>query len=48
MVFWKPKARGGLGDMIEVLNTRLHVRDSGPKDASAIILLHGFGSIRSE
>jgi pimeloyl-ACP methyl ester carboxylesterase len=32
------------GDLVEVLNTRLHVRDSGPKDAPAVILLHGFGS----
>jgi pimeloyl-ACP methyl ester carboxylesterase len=32
------------GDMIEVSGTRLHVRDSGPKDAPAVIMLHGFGS----
>ncbi len=32
------------GDIVEVLGTRLHVRDSGPKDASAVIMLHGFGS----
>ena len=32
------------GDMIEVLNTRMHVRDSGAKDAPAIVMLHGFGS----
>ena len=32
------------GDIIEVLGTRLHVRDDGPKSASAVIMLHGFGS----
>jgi pimeloyl-ACP methyl ester carboxylesterase len=31
-------------DMIDVAGTRLDVRDSGPKDAPAILLLHGFGS----
>ncbi len=31
-------------DLIEVAGARLHVRDSGPRDASAIVLLHGFGS----
>lgn len=31
-------------DMVEVAGTRLDVRDSGPKDAPAVILLHGFGS----
>lgn len=28
----------------EVAGIRLHVRDTGPRDAPAIILLHGFGS----
>ncbi len=32
------------GDMLTVAGTRLHVRDSGPKDAPALILLHGFGA----
>ncbi len=32
------------GDMIQVSGTRLHVRESGPKDAPAVIMLHGFGS----
>jgi len=32
------------GDIIEILGTRLHVRDSGPRSASAVIMLHGFGS----
>ncbi|CAL1692803.1 2-succinyl-6-hydroxy-2,4-cyclohexadiene-1-carboxylate synthase [Brevundimonas subvibrioides] len=31
-------------DMIEVAGTRLHVRDTGPRDAPAVILIHGFGS----
>lgn len=31
-------------DIIEVAGTRLDVRDSGPKDAPTVILLHGFGS----
>ncbi|HLN10524.1 MAG TPA: alpha/beta fold hydrolase [Xanthobacteraceae bacterium] len=50
---WTPdKSRAALeakylnapADMIEVSGVRLHVRDSGPKDAPAVILLHGFGS----
>lgn len=32
------------GDLIEVAGVRLHLRDSGPKDAPAVILIHGFGS----
>lgn len=32
------------GDMIEVGGMRLHVRDTGPRDAPAVILLHGFGA----
>lgn len=31
-------------DFVEVAGVRLHVRDSGPKDAPAVILLHGFGA----
>lgn len=31
-------------DFIEVAGLRLHVRDSGPKGAPAVLLLHGFGS----
>jgi pimeloyl-ACP methyl ester carboxylesterase len=31
-------------EFIEVLGVRLHVRDTGPRDAPAIVLLHGFGS----
>ena len=31
-------------DMMNVGDTRLHVRDSGPKSAPAVILIHGFGS----
>ena len=32
------------GDMLDVAGLRLHVRDSGPKAAPAVILLHGFGA----
>lgn len=32
------------GDLIEVAGITLHVRDSGPRDAPPIILLHGFGA----
>jgi pimeloyl-ACP methyl ester carboxylesterase len=32
------------GDMISLADWRLHVRDSGPRDAPALILVHGFGS----
>ena len=32
------------GDLIDVAGIRLHVRDTGPKNAPAVILLHGFGS----
>lgn len=28
----------------EVLGVRLHIRDTGPEDARAILMLHGFGS----
>jgi pimeloyl-ACP methyl ester carboxylesterase len=31
------------GDMVTVAGLRLHVRDSGPKNAPAVILVHGFG-----
>jgi pimeloyl-ACP methyl ester carboxylesterase len=31
-------------DMVEVLDQRLHVRDSGPKSAPAVVFIHGFGS----
>lgn len=31
-------------DMVEVAGTWLHVRDTGPKDAPAVVMLHGFGS----
>ena len=30
-------------DMVVVDGVRLHVRDSGPKDAPAVVLIHGFG-----
>ncbi len=31
-------------DMVEVAGAPLHVRDDGPEDAPALILIHGFGS----
>lgn len=31
-------------DFIDVANTRLHVRDTGPRNAPVLIMLHGFGS----
>lgn len=31
-------------NLIEVAGALMHVRDSGPRDAPAIIMLHGFGS----
>lgn len=34
----------GPGDFLAVAGLRLHVRDSGPREAPAVILLHGFGS----
>ncbi|GAC1529744.1 MAG: alpha/beta fold hydrolase [Ramlibacter sp.] len=50
---WTPDLDRGLlesrylaspADMVQVAGTRLHVRDSGPRDAPAVILLHGFGA----
>jgi pimeloyl-ACP methyl ester carboxylesterase len=50
---WTPdKSRASLeakyleapGDLLDVDGVRLHVRDSGPKGAPAVILIHGFGS----
>lgn len=34
----------GPGDLIEVEGVRLHVRDDGPREAPAVLLLHGMGS----
>jgi pimeloyl-ACP methyl ester carboxylesterase len=34
----------GPADFLEVAGIRLHVRDTGPKAAPAVILVHGFGS----
>lgn len=34
----------GQSAYVEIDGVRLHVRDSGPRDAPAVILLHGFGS----
>lgn len=32
------------GDMLQAGQWRLHVRDSGPRNASPVILIHGFGA----
>jgi pimeloyl-ACP methyl ester carboxylesterase len=32
------------GDMLQVAGWRLHVRDRGPRQGSAVILIHGFGA----
>ena len=34
----------GPGDLIAVQGVRLHVRDDGPRDAPAVLMLHGMGS----
>ncbi len=31
-------------DRVEIAGTRLHLRDEGPRDAPALLLVHGFGS----
>ena len=31
-------------DMTDIAGVRLHVRDDGPRDAPAVVMLHGFGS----
>jgi len=31
-------------DLVQVAGQRLHVRDSGPRDAPAIVMIHGFGA----
>lgn len=31
-------------DMVTILGNNVHIRDRGPKDAPAVILIHGFGS----
>jgi len=38
------KYLGAPADYLQAAGIRLHVRDSGPRDAPAVILLHGFGS----
>jgi pimeloyl-ACP methyl ester carboxylesterase len=32
------------GDLVQIAGVRLHLRDQGPRDAPAIVLLHGVGS----
>ena len=31
-------------DLVEIAGTRLHLRDEGPREAPALLFLHGFGS----
>ena len=31
-------------DLMQVAGQRLHVRDTGPRDASTVLLIHGFGA----
>jgi pimeloyl-ACP methyl ester carboxylesterase len=38
------KYAGPPSQFVEVAGIRLHLRDSGPKSAAALVLLHGFGS----
>ena len=38
------KYLNGPGDYLEVAGLRLHVRDSGPRDAPVVVMLHGFGA----
>ena len=38
------KYAGPPSRFIEVAGIRLHLRDTGPKSASALVFLHGFGS----
>ncbi len=38
------KYAGAPSSFVDVLGVRLHVRDTGPPGAPAVILLHGFGS----
>ena len=38
------KYAGPPSQFVKVAGIRLHLRDSGPKSASALVLLHGFGS----
>ena len=46
----KPRAEleriyaGPPSEFLDVLGMRMHVRDTGPQQAQAVILLHGFGS----
>lgn len=32
------------GDLVDVAGTRLHLRDEGPREAPAVLFLHGFGA----
>ena len=34
----------GPADFVQVAGLRLHVRDDGPRDAPAVVMLHGFGA----
>jgi pimeloyl-ACP methyl ester carboxylesterase len=55
LLFWlwtpdKPRSElearylAGAGDLVQVGSWRLHVRESGPRDAPAVVMLHGFGA----
>ena len=40
----EPKYLNAKADYLTVSGQRLHVRDTGPRDAPALVLLHGFGA----
>ena len=42
--YLEAKYAGPPSQFVEVAGIRLHLRDSGPKSASALVFLHGFGS----
>lgn len=44
LVFLEAKYLRAPTDIHRVLGVRLHVRDSGPRGAPAVLMLHGFGS----
>ncbi|MCC5861530.1 MAG: alpha/beta fold hydrolase [Gammaproteobacteria bacterium] len=40
----KARYTNGPDDFRDIAGTRIHLRDEGPRDAPAVILLHGFGA----